>query len=125
MPKKRIHSFAAFRHNGHSDLTDMFRYDRCFPLGNAPSGWMVVCQPHIEGISGGFTEGRWSSFGVKQMFVAHSTTIALSIPDDLRRTMETVDANRRRELEESGKARTHVSESFQREMDNLMDLNKD
>ncbi len=73
MAAKRISYFLAIPENSVVQpirLWDMLRYDRCFPMSNAPTGWTILVQPYIDGIRGGFTAGRWQSFGINQAIVA-------------------------------------------------------
>lgn len=53
-----------------SQIWDMMRYDRCYPhTFNAAPGWVVLKQPYLEGVSGGFTLKRWESFGIRNPVV--------------------------------------------------------
>lgn len=62
----KVHHYIAFPDVASADtLWDMLRYDRCHPVSNTPQGWMVLKQPYLEGVRGGFTVARWESFAIR------------------------------------------------------------
>jgi hypothetical protein len=73
---------------------DMLRYDACFPISNAPDGWVVFRQPYREGHRGGFTVARWASFGFRHLVAVEGQKGEPSFPDALRKKMEDADRQR-------------------------------
>lgn len=55
-------------------IWDMLRYDRCHPVSNAPSGWIVLVQEPLKDMKGGFTIPRWNSFGFRIIYLWESAT---------------------------------------------------
>lgn len=61
-----------------SRMWDMLRYDRCHPLHNADRfeamGFVILIQPYVKDMKGGFTDGRWDSHGFRIRFTEMSDT---------------------------------------------------
>lgn len=59
-------------------MWDMLRYDRCYPTSNTHDeqerGWIILTQPYVPGLRGGFRLDRWSSFGFRTVLVASAPT---------------------------------------------------
>lgn len=76
-------------------LWDMLRYDACYPVSNAPDGWIVLKQPAVKDVKGGFTLDRWRSFGIRNPIVAESDLNAglpFFILDQISRRRQTAGA---------------------------------
>lgn len=77
-----------------SRVWDMLRYDSCYPVSNAPSGWVVLKQPYRDGIKGGFTLARWSSFGFRDLPMAPAPLGHPGIPSDLHAQIRAAEARK-------------------------------
>ena len=66
---------------------DMLRYDRCHPLGSQDRfqalGFLILIQPYVKDMRGGFTLARWVSHGFKTLFEAkaESRHVPLELED--------------------------------------------
>jgi hypothetical protein len=66
------------------DTWDMLRYDACYPISNAPDGWVILKQPYRDGIRGGFTIERWESFGFRgENMIVGSSHPSAGTPSEL------------------------------------------